>query len=59
MIARTERRSHQPRSFTGSDNRDVVTRQTIDDTVSERTADEAEWVDTGDARTKNLMQVSA
>jgi hypothetical protein len=59
MIARTHCRGHHPRSFTGSDNRDVVTRQTIDDTVSERTADEAEWVDTGNPRTKNLMQVSA
>jgi hypothetical protein len=58
-VARIERGSHQPGSFTGGDDSYLVTRQTTDDTASERTADETEWIDTDDACTKNLLQVSA
>ena len=57
-IFQIERRRHQPGRFACCNDRDMVTRQTIGETASERVPDETKRIDTADTCTQNLLQVS-
>jgi len=58
-IARIECGRHRPRRFASRNNNDILIRQTIENALPECTGDESEWIDTRNACTKDLLQVSA
>jgi len=58
-IALVECGRHRPRSFARRNNNDILIRKTIENALGECSGDEPEWIDTRNARTKDLLQVSA